>query len=79
MTKKSGSSIAVNRINKMLNDDKIISEILVYKSKSFNEVSYLDKIDEYIRFFLKCFKKLLKLFNINYIYTINFCILPSIF
>ena len=50
---QSGSSIAVNRINKMLNDDKIISEILVYKSKSFNEVSYLDKIDEYIRFFFK--------------------------
>ena len=38
---QSGSSIAVSRISKMLNDDKIISEILVYKSTSFNEANNL--------------------------------------
>ena len=48
---QSGSSIAVSRISKMLNDDKIISEILVYKSTSFNETNNLYKIDEYLRFF----------------------------
>ncbi len=55
----SGSSIAVNRISKMLNNEKIISEILVYKSispKKFNKLKNISiKIDEYLRFFLRIF------------------------
>ena len=57
----SGSSIAVNRISKMLNNEKIISEILVYKSLSSPKMSLFKNIivktDEYMRFFLKIFLK----------------------
>ncbi len=81
----SGSSIAVNRISKMLNNEKIISEILVYKSLSSPKMSLFKNIivktDEYMRFFFKnILKKILeKIFNIKYRYTINFCLFPSTF
>lgn len=81
----SGSSIAVNRISKMLNNGKIISDILVFKSISENQKSvfssFFIKIDEYVRFFFKiALKKILsKIFNIKFEYTINFCLLPSTF
>ena len=81
----SGSSIAVNRISKMLNNEKIISEILVYKSLSSPKMSLFKNIivktDEYMRFFFKnILKKILeKIFKIKYRYTINFCLFPSTF
>lgn len=81
----SGSSIAVERIDHMLNHEDIDSDILVFKSNSKNQkiLKYqnYNKFDENLRFF---FKKILKkilhnLFFIKYPYTINFGLLPSSF
>lgn len=79
----SGSSIAVERINKMLKNENIDSNILVFKSymQSKKKYQYLDKFDEDLRvFFKKMLKKILnKFFCIKYTYTINFGLVPSFF
>ena len=78
----SGSSIAVSRIHNMLINEKIDSNILVFKSNDQKfESKNIKRFDEYLRLlFKRLFKKILQLFfSIKYKYTINFGILPSFF
>ena len=76
----SGSSIAVDRINNMLKNENIDSNILIFKSfnQKFNN-GILRNFDENLRiFFKKLLKKILhNFFSIKYKYTINFGLFPS--
>ena len=79
---KSGAFIAVKRINRILNKYNIKSEILVYKKIKNNlNNSTFAYFDEKIRLvFIKTLKKTLKfIFNINFMYSINFNLMPSRF
>ena len=79
----SGASIAVKRINNMLNINHFESEILVYSKDSNNkDIKSLKKknilIDHIKINFHKIFKKILRIFfRINFKYSVNFNLFPS--
>ena len=79
----SGASIAVKRINNMLNINHFQSEILVYSKNSNNkDIKSIKKKNILIDYtkanFHKIFKKILKIFfRINFKYSVNFNLFPS--
>jgi glycosyltransferase involved in cell wall biosynthesis len=78
----SGASIAVKRINKVLNKNYFKSEILVYKKNHETLIDrYLINFNQKIRFILiNIFKKILKhFFKINFEYSTNFNLIPTKF
>ena len=79
----SGASIAVKRINQMLNKKGFTSEILVYSKKNgAKTVKALKKksiaSDKLKYYFSQLFRKILKIFfKINFKYSVNFNLFPS--
>ena len=79
----SGASIAVKRINNMLNINHFQSEILVYsKNSNDKDIKSIKKKNILIDYtkanFHKIFKKILKIFfRINFKYSVNFNLFPS--